>query len=150
MQTTWNHPNDNLICTECTIKGASDGSLFRDQEVMTAGWILANDTEHMTAAVFVISSVSSLSSYRAELEGTFQFLKHIEYLDMSPEEVRHWCDNEGAVEATNTTAINTPGDMLTPDADIILAILHHKRKTKVASECIHVLSHQDQGRKGTR
>jgi hypothetical protein len=62
---------------------------------------------------------------------------------MSPDEVRHWCDNEGAVDATNKTSIHTPGDMLAPDADIILAILHHKQTTKIASECIHVLSHQD-------
>jgi hypothetical protein len=43
--------HDNLIRTNSTIKGASDRSLFKDQEVMTAGWILANDTKHMTAAV---------------------------------------------------------------------------------------------------
>jgi len=142
--------HDNLIRTDCTVKGASDGSLFRDQEVMTAGWILANDDEHMTAAVFVISSISSLSSYRAELEGTFCLLKHIEYLDLSPEEVRHWCDNEKAVEATNATSIKTPSDMLAPDADIILAILHHKRKTRTHSECIHVLSHQDTRERKTK
>jgi hypothetical protein len=95
--------HDNLIKRHRPLKGASDGSLFRDEEVMTAGWLLANDTEHMTAAVFVISSISSLSSYRAELKGTFRLLKHIEYLEMSPEEIRHWCDNKGAVAATNTT-----------------------------------------------
>jgi hypothetical protein len=117
---------------------------------MTAGWLLANDTEHMTAAVFVITSVSSLSSYQAELEGTFRLLKHIEYLNMSPDEIRHWCDNEGAVSATNTTTIHTPGGMLAPDADIILAILHHKRKTGIQSECKHVLSHQDTKKKKSK
>jgi hypothetical protein len=117
---------------------------------MTAGWLLANDTEHMTAAVFVISSISSLSSYRAELEGTFRLLKHIEYLEMSPEEIRHWCDNEGAVAATNTTALRSPSDMLAPDADIILAILHHKRRTGINSECKHVLSHQDKKKKRSK
>jgi hypothetical protein len=103
--------HDNLL-RDRKLKGASHGSLYRDEEVMTAGWLLANDTEHMTAAVFVISSVSSLSSYRAELEGTFRLLKHIEYLDMSPDEILHWCDNEGAVSATNATSIHTPGGML--------------------------------------
>jgi hypothetical protein len=142
--------HDNLRRDGRKIKGASDGSLFRDEEVMTAGWLLANDTEHMTAAVFVISSVSSLSSYRAELEGTFRLLKHIEYLDMSPEEVTHWCDNEGAVGATNTKALQTPKDALAPDADIILAILHHKQKTGLNSECKHVLSHQDTKKRKTK
>jgi hypothetical protein len=101
-------------------------------------------------SVFVISLVSSLSSYRAELEGTFRLLKHIKYLDMSPDEVRHWCDNEGVVDATNKTSIYTPSDMLAPDADIILAILHHKRKTKIESECIHVLPHQDTKERKTK
>jgi hypothetical protein len=81
--------HDNLDRSNRFLKGASDGSLFRDKEVMTAGWILANDTEHMTAAVFVISTVSSLSSYRAELEGTFRLLKHIEYLGLQPDEIKH-------------------------------------------------------------
>ena len=65
-------------------------------------------------------------------------------------EVKHWCDNEGAVAATNTTTIHAPSDMLAPDADIILAILHHKKKTKIASECIHVLSHQDTKERKTK
>jgi hypothetical protein len=135
--------HDSLDRSNTFLKGASDGSLFRDKEVMTAGWILANDTEHMTAAVFVISTVSSLSSYRAELEGTFRLLKHIEYLGLSPDEVKHWCDNEGAVSATNTDRFHTPSDMLAPDADIILAILEHKRTSHFTSKCVHVLSHQD-------
>ncbi|KAL3784917.1 hypothetical protein ACHAWO_001204 [Cyclotella atomus] len=41
--------HDSLDRSNTFLKGASDGSLFRDKEVMTAGWILANDTEHMTA-----------------------------------------------------------------------------------------------------
>jgi hypothetical protein len=69
---------------------------------------------------------------------------------MSPDEVRHWCDNKGAVDATNKTSIHTPGDMLAPDADIILANLHHKQTTKIASKCIHVLSHQDTKERKTK
>ena len=142
--------HDNLDRSNRFLKGASDGSLFRDKEVMTAGWILANDTEHMTAAVFVISTVSSLSSYRAELEGTFRLLKHIEYLGLQPDEIKHWCDNEGAVAATNTAKTHTPSDMLAPDADIILAILDHKRRTQTQSECVYVQAHQDTKKRKTK
>jgi hypothetical protein len=40
--------------------------------------------------------------------------------------------------------------MLAPDADIILAILDHKRRTQVHSECVHVLSHQDTKKQKTK
>jgi hypothetical protein len=67
-----------------------------------------------------------------------------------PDKIKHWCDNEGAVAATNTASIHTPSDMLAPDADIILAILDHKRRTQVHSECVHVLSHQDTKKRKTK
>jgi hypothetical protein len=67
-----------------------------------------------------------------------------------PDKIKHWCDNEGAVAATNTASIHTPSDMLAPDADIILAILDHKRRTQVHSECVHVLSHQDTKKQKTK
>ena len=65
------------------LKGASDGSLLKEKKVMTVGWLLSADTDHMMSATFVISDISSLSSYRAKLEGTFRMLKHSEYLDVS-------------------------------------------------------------------
>jgi hypothetical protein len=95
---------------------------------MSAGWLIAEDTKHMTAAVFVVSNINSLSSYRAELEGTFRLLKHIEYLGMTPEEVIHWCDNEAAVLATNKTEPDCPSELIGADADIILAIMQHHKK----------------------
>eukprot|EP00956_Cyclotella_meneghiniana_P045230 scaffold360113_cov96-Cyclotella_meneghiniana.AAC.2 len=125
------------------IKGASDGSLLRDDGIMTAGWLIANNEDEKTAAIFAVTNISSLSSYRAELEGTFRLLKHIDYLGMSPDEVTHWCNNEAAVNATNMQSIHTPGDMLSPDMDIILAILHHKQRMSYTIQCKHVLAHQD-------
>jgi hypothetical protein len=62
---------DGLDRSSANLKGASDGSLFREEKTMTAGWLFGTDPENMTAAAFVISGISSLSSYRAELEGTF-------------------------------------------------------------------------------
>jgi hypothetical protein len=65
---------DSLNRDASTIKGTSDGSLFKEEKTMTAD--------------------------RAKLEGTFRLLKHIEYLGMTPLEVIQWCDNKGAVAAT--------------------------------------------------
>jgi hypothetical protein len=134
---------DSLNREAKQIKGASDGSLFREEKTMAAGWLFGNGPDDMLSATFVISGITSLSSYRAELEGTFRLLKHIEYLGMTPEEVTQWCDNEGAVAATNKKAFYTPSEMLAPDADIILAIMHQKKNAMYSSSCNHVLSHQD-------
>ena len=48
----------NSLDTSTTIlKGASDGSLYRDESTMAAGWLLAEaeDSEKMAAAVFVVA-----------------------------------------------------------------------------------------------
>jgi hypothetical protein len=82
-------------------------------------------------------------SYRAELEGTFRLLRHIDWLGLTPEEVRHWCDNKGAIKANKLTAIPNPTGMLAPDADLILAIMDIKRKMSANIKCRYVASHQD-------
>jgi hypothetical protein len=76
--------HDNLDRSNPFLKGASDGSLFRDREVMTAGWILANNTEHMTAAVFVISPVSSLSSSKLSSRALSDYSSTLNTLDLCP------------------------------------------------------------------
>jgi hypothetical protein len=62
---------------------------------------------------------------------------------MTPSEITQWCDNEGAVMATNKTSFHTPSEMLAPDADIILAIMHHRQNSTYKIRCNHILSHQD-------
>ena len=97
-------PPGELVCDTLkgpllSIKGGSDGSLYPDDHVMTSAWIIAEDETNFTSACTVIWNVSSLSPYRAELEGTFRLLRHIDWLRLTPEEVRHWCDNKGAIKA---------------------------------------------------
>jgi len=111
---------------------------------MTAAWIIAGDETNFTSACTVIRNVSSLSSYRAELEGTFRLLRHIDWLGLTPEEVRHWCDNKGAIKANKLTSISNPTGMLAPDADLILAIMDIKRKLSANIKCRYVASHQDE------
>jgi hypothetical protein len=61
-----------------TDKGASDGSLYQEEKTMAAAWLIANDDSNFMIASVVLHNVSSLSSYRDELEGTLYLLKHIE------------------------------------------------------------------------
>ena len=58
---------------------------------------------------------------------------------MSPEEVKHWCDNKSTVTAnTWDDKPCRPSAIIDPDAGIILAILHHKRGLKATVDCQHV------------
>ena len=136
--------HDTLDRTGTTLKGASDGSLYREEKAMAAAWLIANDDSQFMIASVVLHDVSSLSSYRAELEGTMRLLKHIEHLGMTPQEIIHWCDNESAVKANSLDRLHTPADMLSPDADLILALIAHKKRIQTAITCRHVFSHQDQ------
>ena len=136
--------HDTLKGPQISIKGGSDGSLYPDDRVMTAAWIIAEDEANFTSACTVIRNVSSLSSYRAELEGTFRLLRHIDWIGLTPAEVRHWCDNKGAIKANKLTAVQTPTGMLAPDADFILAIMDIKRKMSANIKCRYVASHQDE------
>lgn len=54
---------------------------------------------------------------------------------------------KGQYKRQTQQALIHSGGMLTPDADIILAILEHKRKSGISSDCIHALSHQDKKKK---
>ena len=127
------------------VKGGSDGSLYPEDRVMTAAWIVAEDeAPNFTSACTVIRNVSSLSLYRAELEGTFRLLRHIDWLGLAPEEVRHWCNNKGAVKANQLQAIPTPTHMLAPDANLLLAIMATKAKLATNIKCRYVAGHQDE------
>eukprot|EP00956_Cyclotella_meneghiniana_P037216 scaffold135608_cov56-Cyclotella_meneghiniana.AAC.1 len=61
----WRVLFDNLN-RQGRIKGASDGSLLRDDGIMTAGWLIANKEDEKTAAIFTVTNINSLSSYTAQ------------------------------------------------------------------------------------
>lgn len=81
----------------------------------------STDEEHHMSACFLMSDINSLSSYRAELEGIFRCLSHLEYLNIMPNEVRQWCDNEQSVKSRREQ-LTQPTSMLNADADLVLAI----------------------------
>jgi hypothetical protein len=85
-----------------------------------------------------------VSSTRAELEGAYRSLKHIDYLGLDPKEVQRWIDNLTAVKSANVDKYYKPKHMLNPDADVVLAIHHIIRTVKFKDSCHHVYSHQDE------
>ena len=123
----------------------SDGSVFFQQQVAAAAWLIsANQNEYMTAC-FLLQDSNAVSSYRSELEGVFRVMKQIEYTGMDIEEMIHWCDNELSVKNTGTVP-QTPGDMIKADTDLVLAIHHMRTKCNYIFECKHVYGHQDEGK----
>jgi hypothetical protein len=125
--------HDTLKGPQISIKGGSNGSLYPDDKVMTAAWIIAEDETNFTSACTVIRNVSSLSSYRAELEGTFRLLRHIDWLGLPRSAL-----------ANTLTAIQTPTDMLAPDGDLILAIMAIKKKISANIKSRYIAGHQDE------
>ena len=71
-------------------KVASDGSVHLVQQTAAAASIVASGTEYSMSACYLMANINAVLSYRAELEGVFRSLKHLEYLNITPREVRQW------------------------------------------------------------
>lgn len=143
VENTLCHPTGEVITIGC------DGSVYLDKQTATCAWIIHDADGSFASACFLLSGISSLSSYRSELEGIFRSLSHIEYLGMRPSEVNLWCDNEAAVDRCSSK-FWTPSDMIQPEADILLAIQavrHHLSLKGTQITCRHIYSHQDSRRR---
>ena len=127
-----------------TVTIASDGSTHLSHGVASCAWIIHQSPAHEIRACFLICGMTSLSSYRSELEGTYRALLQLQRSGLKPGIAYQWCDNKAAVDKTNTE-LYAPRDMLLPDADILLAIKHTRtqleRGTKLISR--HIYGHQD-------
>ena len=122
----------------------SDGPAHLHHELASCAWIIHQEDGQELKANYFIRNISSLSSYRSELEGMFRGLKHIEHSTLRPTLLKQWCDNEAAVDKSNKEWIG-PSDMLKPDMDVILAIHHTKRNIECHTTiiCRHIYGHQD-------
>jgi len=126
----------------------SDGSVYLAHEVAACAWMIAETPERSATACILLSNISSISSYRSELEGMYRSLIHVCQLGLTPQEIHQWCDNESAVNDSNRP-LCTPGAMVKPDADILLAI-HHLRtymESRCTILCRHIYGHQDTRRR---
>lgn len=117
-----------------------DGSVYLKDAIAACAWMITDsDDSQATPACFLLGNISSLSSYRSELEGIYRSLSHVQYLGLKPEEIQHWCDNESAVNDSNRP-LKMPAAMGKPDVDLILAI-HHLREmmsTDTSVTCRHI------------
>ena len=97
-------------------------------------------------ACFLMEDVNHVTAYRSELEGIFRTLSQLNYLNMTPSEVLHWCDNEQSVAST-AKPLSYAGGMLDADADLVLAIHTLKSELPFPVDCRHVYGHQDDKKK---
>ena len=145
------HILHNTLCNPRTdvLHLGSDGSVRLADEVATCAWMVMDTDSRYMQACFLLRNINSITSYRSELEGIYRGLRHIQFLDLNPVEIQQWCDSKSAVDNSNRDP-PTPGAMIAPDADIILAI-RHLRMQMDSSEitCRHVYGHQDSRRRGT-
>ena len=89
----------------------SDGSTHLHHGLASCAWIIHQEDGHELKANYFIRNISSLSSYRSELEGMFRGLKHIEHSPLRPTLLKQWCNNEAAVNNSNKEWVG-PSDML--------------------------------------
>ena len=121
----------------------SDGSVRLQDGLAACAWILhANDDEQVKAC-YLLEQMTSLSSYRSELEGMYRGLRQVLLSGITPQIIEQWCDNEAAV-TKSTRPLARLGDMITPDADIVLALHTTRHRLEGTSiHCRHVYGHQD-------
>ena len=120
-------------------KVASDGLVYFIQQRAAAAWIVAYGTECSILACYLMENINTESSYRVELEGVFWSLKHLEYFNVTPREVRQWCDNERSVINSREAPNRTAGMIkIKADVDLILAIHRLKTNLKFPVDCRHV------------
>ena len=141
------HMVENTLChpTRDVITLGSDGSVHLAQQVAACAWMIHDTDLNFAKACFLLSDISSMSSYRSELEGIFRSLKHVEYLNLTPSEIHQFCDNEAAVDQCSHPPWK-PGAMLQADADVLLAIHAIRRSFQTKGTtitCRHIYAHQD-------
>lgn len=122
----------------------SDGSVLLHDNRASCAWILHHSDKSQLKACYLLERMSSLSSYRSELEGIYRGLKQISASQLRPNHVTQWCDNKAAVDRSNIGLLY-PGAMLNVDADILLAITHTRKElgNDTSVVCNHVYGHQD-------
>jgi hypothetical protein len=141
---TLSSPTTEILTIGC------DGSVYLAHEVASCAWMIAEDKDHMALACILLTDISSVSSYRSELEGIYCSLLHVRQLGLTPREIQQWCDNESAVKDC-IHPLSSPAAMIKPDADILLAI-HHLRtqmEKHCTIHCSHIYGHQDTRTRGT-
>ena len=142
---TAGHVIENTLLTEDVemVTLGSDGSVHLFEGLAACAWVIHQTDGRQLKACYVLENMSSMSSYRSELEGMYRGLVDVKSR-LTPSAIRQWCDNKAAVDKYNMN-IYTPSQMIASDADIILAIKHVSNQLKGSTEviCKHIYGHQD-------
>ena len=123
----------------------SDASTHLDTGVTTCAWVISATANQSKAMCANIQNVSSLTSYRGELEGLYRALRSA--LDYRSDSIQLWCDNKAAIGKA-TPHRTTPGMMIQSDSDVILAIQALVREYTGQILFHHVYGHQDTRNRG--
>ena len=128
-------------------KTGSDGSVHREHNVAAAAWIIPTNENEYVKACFLMTNISSVNSYRVELEGLYRALCHIQYLGIEPDEdITQWFDNESGAFTSNRPML-TGRDTIQPEGDLLMAIQHLRQKLPFGVISKHVRGHQDTAKK---
>ena len=140
---------NNISTTNRPLVIGCDASLHAPLHISTCAWVVETSDSHQLQAYVNLQHLSSLTTYRGELEGIYRSLRHVHDLGLLPPHIRQWCDNKAAIEnaAMDIYSLN---QMSKPDADILLAIttLRHKFNSCSITQR-HVYGHQDTRRPAT-
>lgn len=121
----------------------SDGSLHLQDKLAACAWILYSDEDQQVRGCYLLEKMTSLSSYRCELEGMYRSLRQVLLADIKPDIIHQWCDNEAAVDRSNQSLFS-PSCMIKPEADILLAMaMTRSQLDGTTIICRHVYGHQD-------
>ncbi|KAL7552654.1 hypothetical protein ACHAWF_015884 [Thalassiosira exigua] len=131
------------------IEISSDGSCHIQKQIAGAAWLLEGATGTEEACILLHGQTTSYTGFRSESEGLFRSLHHLQRLNICPKEVVQWCDNEYAVDSGNRPR-KTPREVMSSDADVIMAI--HDLKSRLPFPVVrrHVYGHQDTRGKRTK
>ena len=127
-----------------SISLASDGSVHLQEGLAACAWVIHSSDDQQIKARYLLERMASMTSYRSELEGMYRGLKHLATAEIKTGIIYQWCDNEAAVNRSNE-GLYGPGEMLRPDADILLALTETKNEMEETTKviCRHVYGHQD-------
>ncbi|KAL7524976.1 hypothetical protein ACHAWF_006946 [Thalassiosira exigua] len=127
----------------------SDGSCHIQEQIAGAAWLIEGATRTEEACILLHGQTTSCTGFRSESEGLFRSLHHLQRLNVCPKEVVQWCDNEYADDSSNLPR-KTPREVMSSEADIIMAI--HDLKSRLPFPVVgrHVYGHQDTRGKRTK
>lgn len=121
----------------------SDASVRTSTAITTCAWVISHSVAQSLAASARVTNISTNNSYRGELEGIYRALRMTTELDMDSAKLTMWCDNKAAIDKLNTP-LETPGSMIQPEADVILATASLARRVQSHDITFkHVYGHQD-------